>query len=259
MMKSPLDQIEQKIKELFEHGSIVLPWMDSESVFLHHLTEALHSSVAGGDFSAATPPDTFTIYLCPQDAEFIEGQPNWQEAFHPIINEILLENDLRLEKSPSIRLAKRNSLLATEVRVRANNSDPITGQTNAVPIKVEKRADSGTQPATQACLLLEDESIFWLKNTAINIGRKSGNHLIIDDLRVSRNHAQIRNIESGFMIFDTGSTGGTYVNGERITQRLLKVGDVISLAGVKLIFTQEAAAPSDEEVKQITSEMNTKA
>lgn len=256
MMKSPFDQIEQKIKELFEHGSVVLPWMNSESVFLHHLTEAIHSSIASGDFTEQSPPDIFTVYLCPQDAALIESQPNWQEAFFPIINEIALEYNLRLEKTPTIHLAKKNSLLPTEVRVRANTSNPITGQTSAVPLKAETSPIEPSHHKMHGCLLLENESTYYLDQPVINIGRKSNNHLVVDDLRVSRNHAQIRTAETGYMIFDTGSSGGTYINGERITQRQLKPGDVISLAGVKLIFTQEQPHQSPEEERQITSEMN---
>lgn len=258
MMKSPFDQIEQKIKELFEHGSIVLPWMDSESVFLHHLTEAIHTSLGKGDFSVESLPDSFTFYLCPQDAEMIESQHNWQDVFYSIIHEIALEYDLHLEKNPSLRIVSKNSLTPTEVRVKISADHSITGQTNAVPIGSENAQSITNCKCLKCSLLLEDESSFPLDSPVINIGRKSSNHLVIDDLRVSRNHAQIRAIENGFMIFDTGSSGGTYINGERITQRQLKSGDVISLAGIKLIFFQEQASHSDE-ARQITSEVNTTA
>lgn len=61
----------------------------------------------------------------------------------------------------------------------------------------------------------------------------------MNDLRVSRTHAQIRAMKDGFILFDIGSTGGTYVNGERVSQRVLKPGDVISIAGIKLIYAEE--------------------
>jgi pSer/pThr/pTyr-binding forkhead associated (FHA) protein len=73
----------------------------------------------------------------------------------------------------------------------------------------------------------------------INIGRRLDNHVVIDDPRISRNHAQIREIKGRFVIFDLNSTGGTYVNGDRINQSVLYPGDVISLAGVTLIFGQD--------------------
>jgi len=96
--------------------------------------------------------------------------------------------------------------------------------------------------------------LFPLAGPVTNLGRKSNNHIIFDDLRVSRNHAQIRLIYDEFVLFDTGSSGGTFVNGERISQCTLKPGDVISLAGVKLIFSRDGSV-SDSSEREITSKM----
>jgi pSer/pThr/pTyr-binding forkhead associated (FHA) protein len=73
----------------------------------------------------------------------------------------------------------------------------------------------------------------------INIGRRPENHLMIDDPRVSRFHAQIRASKGSFILFDLNSTGGTSVNSQPVTQRMLSPGDVISLAGVPLIYSQD--------------------
>jgi pSer/pThr/pTyr-binding forkhead associated (FHA) protein len=67
--------------------------------------------------------------------------------------------------------------------------------------------------------------------------------LVIDDPRVSRNHAQLRAIKGRFVLFDLNSTGGTFVNGQRTSQTVLYPGDVISLAGVALIFGQDNPPP----------------
>ena len=56
------------------------------------------------------------------------------------------------------------------------------------------------------------------------------------------------------MIFDVGSSGGTFVNGERVTSRILKSGDVISLAGYSLIFTNEKDRDPIPD-REITSEL----
>jgi pSer/pThr/pTyr-binding forkhead associated (FHA) protein len=65
------------------------------------------------------------------------------------------------------------------------------------------------------------------------------NHIVLDDPRVSRNHAQLRIIKDQFTLFDLNSSGGTFVNGQRTNQSVLHPGDVISLAGVSLIFGQD--------------------
>jgi ABC transport system ATP-binding/permease protein len=58
---------------------------------------------------------------------------------------------------------------------------------------------------------------------AIRIGRQPDNDIALTgDLEVSRHHAELhRNPAGGFEIIDLGSHGGTYVNGERITRKML--------------------------------------
>jgi pSer/pThr/pTyr-binding forkhead associated (FHA) protein len=87
-----------------------------------------------------------------------------------------------------------------------------------------------------AFLIIEGVKIYPLQESVINIGRRVENQIVIDDPRISRNHAQLRAIKGHFVLFDLDSTGGTYVNGQRTRQTVLYPGDVISLAGVTLVF-----------------------
>jgi pSer/pThr/pTyr-binding forkhead associated (FHA) protein len=90
-----------------------------------------------------------------------------------------------------------------------------------------------------AFLIIEGVKVHPLNESVVNIGRRLENQLVIDDPRVSRNHAQLRAIKGRFVLFDLNSTGGTFVNGQRTSQTVLYPGDVISLAGVALIFGQD--------------------
>ncbi|MDP2778413.1 MAG: FHA domain-containing protein, partial [Anaerolineales bacterium] len=94
-----------------------------------------------------------------------------------------------------------------------------------------------------AFLIVEGVRVFPLLLPVVNIGRRLENQLIIDDPRVSRNHAQLRTIKGRYVVFDLNSTGGTFVNGQRTNQIVLYPGDVISLAGVALIFGQDNPPP----------------
>jgi len=82
-----------------------------------------------------------------------------------------------------------------------------------------------------------------LDKAVINIGRMLDNDLVIDDPRVSRHHAQLRAVDGHFVLSDTNSTGGIFVNGRRVTQTILYPNDSISLAGVILIFHQDEPPP----------------
>ena len=93
-----------------------------------------------------------------------------------------------------------------------------------------------------AFLIIGGTQIFPLDRSVINIGRRLDNHIVIDDPRVSRAHAQLRIVRERFVLFDLNSSGGTFVNGQRAEQSVLYPGDVISLAGVTLIFGQDLPA-----------------
>jgi pSer/pThr/pTyr-binding forkhead associated (FHA) protein len=99
--------------------------------------------------------------------------------------------------------------------------------------------ESGDSIPENAFLIVEGVKVHPLREAVVNIGRRLENHIVIDDPRISRNHAQLRAIKGRFVLFDLNSTGGTFVNGQRTTQTVLYPGDVISLAGVALIFGQD--------------------
>jgi pSer/pThr/pTyr-binding forkhead associated (FHA) protein len=90
----------------------------------------------------------------------------------------------------------------------------------------------------KAFLIVKGKRVVFLDQPVTNIGRKEENHVVIDDQHVSRFHAQIRNLQGRYVLFDLESTVGTSVNGTPIKQKFLKPGDVISVGGVPLIFGQ---------------------
>jgi hypothetical protein len=105
-----------------------------------------------------------------------------------------------------------------------------------------------------AFLIVNGVDIFHLNTPVVNIGRRPDNHLIIDDPRVSRSHAQLRAIKGNYVVFDLGSTGKTYVNNQIVHQSVLFPGDVISLAGLPIIYSQDDSKRGGTEKVQSTIE-----
>jgi ABC-type multidrug transport system ATPase subunit/pSer/pThr/pTyr-binding forkhead associated (FHA) protein len=72
----------------------------------------------------------------------------------------------------------------------------------------------------------------------IRIGRDAENEWQIDDLNVSRTHAEIVQNNSGsYEVVDLKSTNGTFLNGTRIKREVLRTGDIIAVGGFARRFT----------------------
>ena len=92
---------------------------------------------------------------------------------------------------------------------------------------------------SSSAYLIVNSEVYQINNALTNLGRKLDNHVVLNDPRVSRNHAQIRMVENHYILLDLNSTGGTMVNGSKISKSVLYSGDTISLAGLEIKFVQD--------------------
>ncbi|SEJ42622.1 FHA domain-containing protein [Frateuria terrea] len=75
------------------------------------------------------------------------------------------------------------------------------------------------------------------------IGRRSDNDIVLDDLSVSASHAWIMNQQGQYVLMNTLSTNGTFVNGKRIHEATLRHGDRVRFGQVEFTFlTRERGA-----------------
>lgn len=80
-------------------------------------------------------------------------------------------------------------------------------------------------------------SKFFLDSETTEIGRNPDSDIFLDDITVSRRHAEITRKEGeGVKLNDVGSLNGTYVNKERVEEAELRSGDEIQVGKFKLIF-----------------------
>jgi len=77
---------------------------------------------------------------------------------------------------------------------------------------------------------------FTIDRDVISIGRHPESDIFLDDITVSRRHAEISRSEGSYTLVDTGSLNGTYLNRERIDNSPLENGDEIQIGKFRLLF-----------------------
>ncbi len=78
-----------------------------------------------------------------------------------------------------------------------------------------------------------------IEGDVITVGRSPKSDIFLDDVTVSRSHAELRCGEHGYAIKDVGSLNGTYVNRVRVDEVELRNGDEIQIGKYrfKFVFT----------------------
>lgn len=75
-----------------------------------------------------------------------------------------------------------------------------------------------------------------LDTELITLGRHPQSDIFLDDISVSRRHAEVRRIGSRYLVRDVGSLNGTYVQGQRVDEHELLDGEVLQVGRYKMIF-----------------------
>jgi len=239
-----LDQLEAKIQKLVEDQLAgILPGLKMEDRVIQRLATAVKENIVQQKDDRAIAPDVFTLIVA------TETSPMWKEqstieALKNIIITASRDVGLKFVTQPTIVITTDDNFSAEEIKVVASHKlEPVADTQGMHMSTLNEESEETDNIPENAFLIIEGVKVHPLNEAVVNIGRRLENQLVIDDPRVSRNHAQLRAIKGRFVLFDLNSTGGTFVNGQRTSQTVLYPGDVISLAGVALIFGQDNPPP----------------
>jgi hypothetical protein len=79
-------------------------------------------------------------------------------------------------------------------------------------------------------------SRFLLDKDLTTVGRHPESDIFLDDVTVSRRHAEFVREDAGFTVRDVGSLNGTYLNRERIESTSLESGDEVQIGKFRLVY-----------------------
>jgi hypothetical protein len=95
-------------------------------------------------------------------------------------------------------------------------------------------------PAGSALLVVQRGpsagSRFLLDTDVVSAGRHPESEIFLDDVTVSRRHAEFRRGPEGYRVADVGSLNGTYVNRDRIDEVTLQGGDEVQIGKYRLVY-----------------------
>jgi hypothetical protein len=243
-MKLNLEQLEARLRALIEVKLFsALPGIQVEDLVVHKLADAMKDNLVEDMDGSKIAPNVYTLVAHPKFAE------RWQqsELLEAMINSLKIvgeEAGLKFSSPPTISIVQNPLLEDNVVDVVASHKLEAAADTRGMTPANNASVDANEEAFPRnAFLIVDGVKVFPLKQSVVNIGRRLDNQLVIDDPRVSRNHAQLRAIKGRFVIFDLNSTGGTFVNGQRTSQSVMYPGDVVSLAGVPLVYGQDNPPP----------------
>jgi pSer/pThr/pTyr-binding forkhead associated (FHA) protein len=131
------------------------------------------------------------------------------------------------EQSPERTSVFRADFLAESEGSEVQAQEPAVAGVDALPagsalLVVKRGPNAGSR--------------FLLDRDTTSAGRHPDSDIFLDDVTVSRRHAEFRREGGEFVVIDVGSLNGTYVNREPVDQAVLAGGDEVQIGKFRLVF-----------------------
>nr|NLD40892.1 FHA domain-containing protein [Actinomycetales bacterium] len=122
----------------------------------------------------------------------------------------------------------------------AVGADAETEESSRVSIEQADQAAVDALPPSSALLIVQrgpnQGARFLLDAQRTTAGRHPNSDIFLDDVTVSRKHAEFLSEDGGHRVRDVGSLNGTYVNRERVDSAELRAGDEVQVGKYRLTY-----------------------
>ncbi len=249
--ESSLTRLEARLRGLIEGE----PGVDGISRKFHkqlerELITAMLAGVRrisrGADPEGTKPraPELYTLLLPTQLAQQLLTHPAELDKLTIALKTAAVQSGILLTGEPMLRVVAAPESAEIKVLVEYSQEGIRDSHTTEVDSRPDEVSPKNVGLIPKAFLIVNGLTTYPLTDPVINIGRDPSNQVHLEDVRVSRMHAQLRLIQGRFVIFDLDSMGGTFVNEVAVSSHILNPGDVIRLAGVPLVYGVEEDMPS---------------
>jgi hypothetical protein len=122
----------------------------------------------------------------------------------------------------------------------------VTSTLSPIEVEAEEEAHLRELEPGQACLIVRRGPAagtkFLLDREVVTVGRHRESDIFLNDITVSRRHAELHRDGDRYSVTDLGSLNGTYVNRSRVDSSKLTNGDELQVGKFRLLFLAKEAA-----------------
>ena len=244
-MNRKLDRIEARLRTLFEDRFIsIITGNKKPAGLMDDIIEVMRDSLVETEEGQILAPDRFILHVPPEEHSEWQACQDVLDALAAALFSTGQSEGFVFQKSPSIEIHPDEQVQKDDFSLSAHISRAETTLPDTAAMPQPELGDTQTHIPENASLIVGGNQGFPLEKDIVNIGRHSDNDLVLDNLQISRHHVQLRAINHRYVIFDVGSTGGTFLNGKKIAKASLQPGDVIRIGTVNLIYIQDSVTAS---------------
>ena len=214
-----LKRIEQKLEKLVE-GTFtrVFPSSVKPIELGKRIRRVLEDKKTIGVQGQIIIPNRYVISLSPKDLENIESiQESIQREISSSIRDHANDENYHFQGTLTVEIFSNSSLKTGSIEVDG----------------LFEENKGGFPPGS---LIDENGERLIITEQKLSIGRDTESTMQVVDVEVSRNHAEIRLLNTSFVLIDLQSTNGTFVNGQRVQEHTLQNFDQIKIGSTILLF-----------------------
>lgn len=183
------------------------------------LVAVMESRTRSGE-SALVAPSRYDVSVNPADYDRLSAHRTYLEReWAALLRDVAARVGIRFETAsgaPVVTLNKDESMLPGAIDVAVPEAQP---RADRFLLRLVDGLPAGAEYTVAA---------------RSRVGRSRDNEIFIADPSVSRKHAVLEVLDERLVVRDSGSTNGTFVNGERVQVRTLQPGDVVAFGKTQL-------------------------
>lgn len=236
-------KLEKNLESIFENAFARVARKKLEPLELAHELESVLLESAVTDTEVPFAANIYHIRISPADYSLLKPfVSELEEQLELYVKEVCSRESLTLPGKTEVTIEIDDSIKPGNVRIipelKKHEAEELVRsygeleKTQVLDIEEAARLNLSTAP----CYLedLKTGKKFFLNRFPARIGRIESNDVMVEDLTVSRVHAEIYREGKHFFIRDLESTNGTFVNGKQVSVRRLSDGDIITLGEAKM-------------------------